>query len=207
MRSNAREVQGELRTGLGSAIVARVHGETNERLSRREALRRAAVLGALAACAGGVSMARTSGYVVAEARAARLRCFTVAELAIVDALARRLCAADRPGVVSPDEVDVGLFVDHFAGAMRERLRADLRKFLVVIEQLGPLLVGSAERFTRLDDARRDAVLRALESHREPVVRGGFAGLKSLVFMGYYRDPRTWSVLGYEGPWVAAGRGS
>ncbi|MBL8609283.1 MAG: hypothetical protein JNL38_18280 [Myxococcales bacterium] len=34
-----------------------------------------------------------------------------------------------------------------------------------------------------------------------LLRGGFAGLKSLIFMGYYRDPRTWAILGYDGPRV------
>jgi hypothetical protein len=26
-------------------------------------------------------------------------------------------------------------------------------------------------------------------------------VKAALFMGYYRDPRTWSILGYEGPRV------
>jgi hypothetical protein len=41
----------------------------------------------------------------------------------------------------------------------------------------------------------------MEASDETLLRGGFAGLKSLVFMGYYRDPRTWKILGYAGPWV------
>ena len=36
---------------------------------------------------------------------------------------------------------------------------------------------------------------------EDLLRGAFDGLKSLVFMGYYRDPRTWRILGYDGPRV------
>lgn len=188
-------------------MVATVSDAAHQRPSRRDVLRRAAILGALGACAGGVSWTRVGGYAVATERAARLRCFSPAELSVVDAIARRICAPDRPGVVSADDVDVGLFIDHFASGMRPKLRADLRKFLHVIEQLAPVLVGSIQRFSSLEGAQQDAVLRALESHRERVVRGGFAGLKSLVFMGYYRDPRTWSVAGYEGPWVSARGGS
>jgi hypothetical protein len=35
------------------------------------------------------------------------------------------------------------------------------------------------------------------------MRGGFEGLKALLFMGYYRDARTWRVIGYDGPRVEA----
>jgi len=34
-----------------------------------------------------------------------------------------------------------------------------------------------------------------------LLRAGFDGLRSLVFMGYYRDARTWSIAGYDGPLV------
>jgi hypothetical protein len=34
-----------------------------------------------------------------------------------------------------------------------------------------------------------------------LLRAGCEGLKSLVFLGYYRDPRTWTILGYDGPLV------
>ena len=44
-------------------------------------------------------------------------------------------------------------------------------------------------------------LAALEASSQDLLRGGFTGLKSLVFMGYYRDARTWKVLAYDGPLV------
>jgi len=45
------------------------------------------------------------------------------------------------------------------------------------------------------------VLAWMESNSEGMLRGGFDALKSCVFMGYYRDPRTWKVIGYAGPFV------
>ena len=59
--------------------------------------------------------------------------------------------------------------------------------------------GFGSRFTRLSRPTRIACSPALESSDEMLLRGGFEGLKSLVFMGYYRDPRTWKILGYDGP--------
>ena len=41
----------------------------------------------------------------------------------------------------------------------------------------------------------------MESSSIELIQGAFFGLKSVVMMGYYRDPRTWGVLGYDGPRV------
>ena len=45
------------------------------------------------------------------------------------------------------------------------------------------------------------MLAAIEASSSDLLRAGFDGLKSLVFMGYYRDARTWGILGYDGPLV------
>jgi hypothetical protein len=45
------------------------------------------------------------------------------------------------------------------------------------------------------------VLASLEASSSDLLRAGFDGLKSLVFFGYYRDPRAWRLLGYDGPLV------
>ena len=58
------------------------------------------------------------------------------------------------------------------------------------------------RFTRLSPGDQDRVLASLESSDQDLLRGGFEGLKALVFMGYYRDPRTWKILDYAGPMVS-----
>ncbi len=85
--------------------------------------------------------------------------------------------------------------------MHPGLKRDLGRFLGYLEHLAPAAVGLGSRFSRLDAADQDRVLASLESSSSDLLRAGFEGLKSLVFMGYYRDPRTWSILGYDGPMV------
>jgi hypothetical protein len=68
-----------------------------------------------------------------------------------------------------------------------------------VEQLAPLAAGFARRFTELSASDQDDVLAGLEESRIDVVRAGFQAMKSLVMMGYYRDPRTFAILGYGGP--------
>jgi hypothetical protein len=79
------------------------------------------------------------------------------------------------------------------------VRRDLLRALAFVEHLAPLGVGLTSRFTRLPPEDQDRVLASLESNAQDLLRGAFDGLKSLVFMGYYRDPRTWAILRYDGP--------
>ena len=58
----------------------------------------------------------------------------------------------------------------------------------------PIGVGYASRFTKLAPDDQDAVLASLESHSNELIRGGFDAVKAALFMGYYRDPRTWSIV-------------
>jgi hypothetical protein len=102
-------------------------------------------------------------------------------------------------VVTPDEVGVAAFVESYIATMPVRLRRDFRRFLRFVEQVAPLGAGFASRFTKLAPEGQDKVLASLEAHRNELIRGGFDAVKAALFMGYYRDPRTWSILGYEGP--------
>lgn len=121
--------------------------------------------------------------------------------AVVLHLARRVCAADRPGVVTADDVGVAAFVESYVATMPPRLRRDFQRFLRFVEQIAPLGAGFASRFTKLAPEDQDKVLSSLEAHSNELVRGGFDAVKAALFMGYYRDPRTWSILGYDGPKV------
>jgi hypothetical protein len=173
------------------------------RLPRRKVLKAAVAFGVLGAAGSVVAVVRTRGYDVREDVRAKLVGLDPWQYVVVQQLARRVCAADEPGVVTPDDTDVAGFVDGYVANMAPRMRRDLGRFLGFIEQLAPAGVGSSSRFTRLDDATQDRVLASLESSSSDLLRGGFEGLKALLFMGYYRDARTWRLIGYDGPRVGA----
>jgi hypothetical protein len=159
--------------------------------------------GALAAAAGAIAVVRTRGYAVEPEIAARLACLAPWQYVVVQHVARRIAAPDRddPSIPTPDDTDVAGWVDEYVARLPEGLRRDLLRALAFVEHLAPLGVGLASRFTRLDAAAQDRVLASLESNAQDLLRGAFDGLKSLVFMGYYRDARTWAIAGYDGPWV------
>jgi hypothetical protein len=172
-------------------------------ISRRRAL--AVAGGALVAAAGFVAAVRTRGYAVDPAVAAKLETLRPWQYVVVQSLARRIAAPDAEGraagVPTTDETDVAGFADAYVSRLPAPLRRDLLRALAFVEHLAPLAVGCASRFSRLAPEDQDRVLASLESSGEDLLRGAFDGLKSLVFMGYYRDPRTWRILGYDGPRV------
>jgi hypothetical protein len=157
--------------------------------------------GALAGAAGAMGVVRTGGYVVPPLVAAQLEALSPWQYVVVTHVARRIAAPDRddPRIPTPDDVDVAGFIDSYVARLPPALRRDLLRAIGFVEHLAPLAVARTSRFTRLGPADQDRVLASLESSHQDLLRGAFDGLKSLVFMGYYRDVRTWRILSYDGP--------
>jgi hypothetical protein len=169
------------------------------KISRRKLL--AGVGALLVGASSVVAFFRTRGYELAPEIAGRLRSLEPWEYIFVEHAARRICAADREDASIPtsDDTRVADFADAYIAALPDDLKSDLKNLLLLVEHLAPLACGLSKRFSELAAADQDRVLASLEANDETLLRGGFAGLKSLLFMGYYRDPRTWHMLGYAGP--------
>jgi hypothetical protein len=125
------------------------------------------------------------------------------QFVVVQHAARRIAAPDRhdASVPSADDLAVAAFVDGWMAGMPERVRRDLGRFLAYVEHIAPIGAGFVARFTRLPPGDQDRVLASLEASSNDLLRAGFDGLRSLVFLGYYRDPRTWKIVGYDGPFI------
>jgi hypothetical protein len=149
-----------------------------------------------------VALVRTGGYAIRPGR--KLVCLSPWQFVFLEHAARRIAAPDRPAdssIPTPDDVEVAGFLDGYLARMPWNLRRDLLRFFAYVEHVAPLGAGFGSRFTRLASADQDRVLSSVEASSSDLLRGGFEGLKSLVFMGYYRDARTWKILGYAGPLV------
>jgi hypothetical protein len=86
-------------------------------------------------------------------------------------------------------------VDRTLAGRPPELQKQLVKFLRLIE-LWPL-PRRASRFTRLAPRKRAAVLKSLQDSRITIIRRGFWGLRTLIFMGYYARPEAAAALGYR----------
>ena len=171
------------------------------KLPRRRLIEAAAAT-ALVLAGSVVAVARTRGYSLRTGR--KLAVLSPWQFVVIEHAARRVAAPDREGdasIPSADELDVAAFVDDWTARLPETMRRDLGRFLAYVEHIAPLRAGFVTRFTRLEAAGQDRVLAALEASSSDLLRAGFDGLRALVFLGYYRDPRTWRIVGYDGPLV------
>jgi hypothetical protein len=171
------------------------------RLSRRRLIE-AVALTALVLGGSVVAIARTRGYPLRAGR--KLVALAPWQFVVVQHAARRIAAPDRPedrSIPSADELDVAAFVDEWTARLPPTMRRDLGRFLGYVEHIAPIGAGLAARFTRLTAEDQDRVLASVEGSSSDLLRAGFDGLRALVFLGYYRDPGTWRIIGYDGPYV------
>ncbi len=167
--------------------------------TRRDVLR-AAIAAAAVLGGSAIALVRTGGYDTPPGL--ELAVLSPWQFVVVQHAARRIAAPDRPGdpaVPAVDDLGVPEFVDGWLARLPRRTRRDLRRFLAYLEHLAPLSAGLVTRFTRLSPADQDRVLAGLEASSSDLLRAGFDGLRALVFLGYYRHPRTWRLIGYDGP--------
>jgi hypothetical protein len=174
--------------------------QPRRKLSRRAVLK-AAAWTALVFGGTAVGALRTRGYASPPGRP--LAALAPWQFVVVQHAARRIVAPDRhdSSVPNADDLDVARFVDGWVSRLPARVRRDFGRFLAYVEHLAPLGSRFASRFTRLASREQDDVLSSLESSSSDLLRSGFDGLRSLVFLGYYSDPRTWRAIGYDGPLV------
>jgi hypothetical protein len=87
-----------------------------------------------------------------------------------------------------------------------RVRRQLATFLRLLQILPVARHGRT--FTRLSAAQRTAFLESVERSPIMIVRRGFWGLRTLIFMGYYTREDVGAAIGYRphrDGWAARGR--
>jgi hypothetical protein len=158
-------------------------------ISRREAIRRAALLAGLV-----LSPEALSGLASAQATSGK-RHLTAARGAIVSAAAERILPkTDTPGAI---DVGVPAFIDRFYGEfMDSSERTLLESVLDEIERAATTAHGGA--FSKLPVAQQDAVLRAVATAQQAQNPSGFGLLRSVVVLGYFTSERVGrTVLHYD----------
>ena len=87
----------------------------------------------------------------------------------------------------------------------ERVQRQIVTFLRLVQNLPLARYGKV--FTSLDAARRIAFLESVERSRLLLVRRGFWGVRTLVFMAYYTRDDVTEAIGYQPSadgWAAGG---
>jgi hypothetical protein len=110
-----------------------------------------------------------------------------------------MCVAERivPAAGTLDAGGRASFTAIVAKALADRPRSIQRQLALFLDLVrwAPLLRYLAP-FDRLAPQRQTAVLRWLLDAPLAKLRGGFWGLRALVYMGYYGQPEVWPSIGY-----------
>jgi hypothetical protein len=167
-------------------------------ISRRGFLR-AGLAGAVVLGGAAVIGRQLRGYVVDAATAARLRVLSPKEYLVMQSVARRVLAPDAADAPSADAVQTALAVDAYVAKLPPAVQREVAALLQLVEHGSSLFRLRASRFTRMSADEQDATLRDWASSSLTVRRRGFQALRTLAFLGYWRDDRTWAVIGYTGP--------
>jgi hypothetical protein len=108
-----------------------------------------------------------------------------------------LAARIVPDTTELDAAEAGRFFRIIDDALQEREPLVRRQFAVFLGVLrwAPLFRYGAP-LEKLRTTRQDTVLRFFEDCPVSLLRKGFWGLKTMVFMGYYGQPETNLLVGY-----------
>jgi hypothetical protein len=119
----------------------------------------------------------------------------------MNAVADRL--VDGHAMVGPDpeHIDVAARVDALVVEWDADAQSQLRTMLRVFEHGTYLFDLQRKRFTRLKPSQQDDYVAGWMNSTLGARRIVFRALKALTAAGFYQDQRTWSPLGYDGPWL------
>ncbi len=108
-----------------------------------------------------------------------------------------LAARIVPETTELDDAGWRRFFDIVDGALLDRAEKVRRQFATFLGLIRSApLIRYGESFEKLTSDRQDAVLRWFEDCPVGLLRKGFWGLKTMVFMGYYGQPETNELVGY-----------
>lgn len=152
------------------------------------------VLGGLAALGGAALVARFSGYEPTPGWAGQ-------ELAAWEARVLAAAAEVLTGVSVVEGLVIAANVDRFVVTMAPGARFEIHQLMALVEHGTTPLGLWGHRFTNLPPDARDGFLRSLAA-RGGLLAQAVRGLRDLVLLGTWQDPRTWPLIGYAGPWKA-----
>ena len=183
------------------AAMSRAAAPTSTTTSRsRRSILRVGLWGSALLGASAIIGRSLSGYVLPPG-VVRPSTLSDKELLVLAAAVQRLVATDGPDAPSPDGLALASWLDSYLAGLDAPLRRDLRALLHLLEHGSSLFRLRATRFTHLSPDEQDATLEDWSQSVLSVRRQGFQALRSLAFVAYYRDDRTFALLGYPGPMI------
>lgn len=132
------------------------------------------------------------------------RFFDEQETEILTQIVERMVDSGEPGTPAVRETRSVATIDAFCRQLDPGITGALPLALRLFEYAPMLFDLSFSRFSRMTDAQKDASLEAWMTSRLALRRMAFLALRNLAFLGYYSQPETWPLVGYQGPLLEEG---
>jgi hypothetical protein len=163
------------------------------RATRRAFLRLAGASAALTA------LAQIRTLPGAAATASDDRFFAAHEREILTQIVERMVETGIPEAPRVRETRAVETIDGLCRQLGSEVAGPLTLALRLFEY-GPILFDlTFSRFTRMSAAQQDASLAAWMQSRLALRRQAFLALRNLSLLGYWSQPETWPLIGYQGP--------
>ncbi len=121
------------------------------------------------------------------------------ETEILTQLMERMVGSGEPGAPRVRDTRAVAAVDALCGKLPPEVSGQIPLLLRLFEYAPIVFDLSFSRFSRMDDAEKDASLEAWMRSRIGLRRLAFTGLRNLCFFGYYSQAEVWPLIGYAGP--------
>lgn len=178
---------------------ARLPENIRRHLHRPDPMRRRLLWGGVAAAGVATAAVHASGYEPLAGFPGSV--LATWEAHVVMAAAEALLDL-KPGGPSP--LDVAVNVDRFLAGMPPPMKLDIHMMLASLEHATTPLGLRFSRLTRLSPSERLDLVVSLQS-KGTLLAQAYRGIRDLVLMGYWQDPRAWKRTGYTGPLVDSTR--
>ena len=127
--------------------------------------------------------------------------FDAQEMEILTQIVERMVDSGEPGAPAVRETRSVATIDALCRQLDPEISGALPLALRLFEYAPMLFDLSFSRFSHMTDAQKDASLEAWMTSRLALRRMAFLALRNLAFLGYYSQPETWPLIGYQGPLI------
>lgn len=123
---------------------------------------------------------------------------TAQELRVFRQLRDALIPAEKYGLPDPQEIPVIENIDRMVGQLNPAVRGDLNLAIRLFDY-SPIV--TAYSFRTASYMKRDRLVKYVDNWQNGLFfqQGVMTTMKTAVYLAYWRDPRTWEKLGYDGP--------
>ena len=148
--------------------------------------------------AGGIGLSLQSTKMIQASTS--LQVLTETEFSILHAICERLLPQNG-NFPAASELQIAEQIDSILNTADTFVQSEMKQVLQLIENalLGTLFDGHYKTFTQSTPEEQDKLLLSWQHSSLSLRRSAFKALNSLCGAAYYANPKTYSLVGYDGP--------